>query len=416
MDEAAAKLRVALYLMPPDLKQKKTELDRLRAEEEQAGLERDYERAARKKAERMRLETEFNEERDRWEEEHKLDEVVDVNDIAEVVAQWTGIPISQMMENEAERLLHMEDRLHERIIGQEDAIHAISDAIRRARSGLKDPQRPIGSFIFIGPSGVGKTELAKALAEFMFGDAEALVRLDMSEYREQHTVSRLFGAPPGYVGYEEGGQLTEAVRRRPYRVILFDEIEKAHPEVWNALLQILDDGRLTDGQGNVVDFRNTVLIMTSNLGTEFVQRGGTLGFLTADTTGEERQTHDKIEKALESTFRPEFLNRIDEIIMFAPLSLDEMRLIVDLQMKEVSTRLEEHGLHVALSPAAREWLAQVGYDPAFGARPLRRALQKHVESPLSVSLLSGQFTQGDTVLVDLDAEKNALTFLKADPA
>jgi len=416
MDEAAAKLRVALYLMPPDLKQKKTELDRLRAEEEQAGLERDYERAARKKAERIRLETEFNEERDRWEEEHKLDEVVDVNDIAEVVAQWTGIPISQMMENEAERLLHMEDRLHERIIGQEDAIHAISDAIRRARSGLKDPQRPIGSFIFIGPSGVGKTELAKALAEFMFGDAEALVRLDMSEYREQHTVSRLFGAPPGYVGYEEGGQLTEAVRRRPYRVILFDEIEKAHPEVWNALLQILDDGRLTDGQGNVVDFRNTVLIMTSNLGTEFVQRGGTLGFLTADTTGEERQTHDKIEKALKSTFRPEFLNRIDEIIMFAPLSLDEMRLIVDLQMKEVSTRLEEHGLHVALSPAAREWLAQVGYDPAFGARPLRRALQKHVESPLSVSLLSGQFAQGDTVLVDLDTEKNALTFLKADQA
>ncbi len=415
MDEAAAKLRVALYLMPPDLKQKKTELDRLRAEEEQAGLERDYERAARKKAERIRLETEFNEERDRWEEEHKLDEVVDVNDIAEVVAQWTGIPISQMMENEAERLLHMEERLHEHIIGQEDAIHAISDAIRRARSGLKDPQRPIGSFIFIGPSGVGKTELAKALAEFMFGDAEALVRLDMSEYHEQHTVSRLFGAPPGYVGYEEGGQLTEAVRRRPYRVILFDEIEKAHPEVWNALLQILDDGRLTDGQGNVVDFRNTVLIMTSNLGTEFVQRGGTLGFLTGDTNGEERQTHDKIEKALKSTFRPEFLNRIDEIIMFAPLSLDEMRLIVDLQMKEVSSRLEEHGLHVQLSPAAREWLAQAGYDPAFGARPLRRALQKHVESPLSVSLLGGQFTSGDTVLVDLDLERNALVFLKAEP-
>jgi len=340
---------------------------------------------------------------------------VDVNDIAEVVAQWTGIPISQIMENEAERLLHMEERLHEHIIGQEDAIHAISDAIRRARSGLKDPQRPIGSFIFIGPSGVGKTELAKALAEFMFGDAEALVRLDMSEYHEQHTVSRLFGAPPGYVGYEEGGQLTEAVRRRPYRVILFDEIEKAHPEVWNALLQILDDGRLTDGQGNVVDFRNTVLIMTSNLGTEFVQRGGTLGFLTGDTNGEERQTHDKIEKALKSTFRPEFLNRIDEIIMFAPLSLDEMRLIVDLQMKEVSSRLEEHGLHVQLSPAAREWLAQAGYDPAFGARPLRRALQKHVESPLSVSLLGGQFASGDTVLVDLDLERNALVFLKAEP-
>src|SRR5690606_1755180 len=264
----AAKLRVALYSLPGDLKEMKSELDRLTAEEEQAGLERDYERAARKKAERIRLETEFNELRDKWEVEHKLDEVVDVDDIAQVIAQWTGIPVRQMMETESEKLLHMEERLHERIIGQEEAIHAISDAIRRARSGLKDPRRPIGSFIFIGPSGVGKTELAKALAASMFGDEDALVRLDMSEYREQHTASRLFGAPPGYVGYEEGGQLTEAVRRRPYRVILFDEIEKAHPEVWNSLLQILDDGRLTDGQGNQVDFRNTVLIMTSNLGTE----------------------------------------------------------------------------------------------------------------------------------------------------
>ncbi|MEN6434434.1 MAG: AAA family ATPase, partial [Anaerolineaceae bacterium] len=270
MDEAAAKLRVALYSLPDDLKQMKSELDRLVAEEEQAGNERDYERAARKKAERLRLEEQFNTQRDKWEEEHKLDEVVDVDDIAQVIAQWTGIPVTQMMESETERLLHMEDRLHERIIGQEEPISAIADAIRRARSGLKDPRRPIGSFIFIGPSGVGKTELAKALAEFMFDDEDALVRLDMSEYREQHTVSRLFGAPPGYVGYEEGGQLTEAVRRRPYRVILFDEIEKAHPEVWNALLQILDDGRLTDGQGQLVDFRNTVLIMTSNLGTEFV--------------------------------------------------------------------------------------------------------------------------------------------------
>ena len=248
---------------------------------------------------------------------------VDEDDIAEVIAQWTGIPVSQMMESEAAKLLHMEERLHERIIGQEEAIHAISDAIRRARSGLKDPRRPIGSFIFIGPSGVGKTELAKALAEFMFGDEDALVRMDMSEYREQHTVSRLFGAPPGYVGYEEGGQLTEAVRRRPYRVILFDEIEKAHPEVWNALLQILDDGRLTDGQGRVVDFRNTVLIMTSNLGTEFVRQGGTLGFLQRNDP-EERQAHEKIEKALKTTFRPEFLNRIDEIIMFSPLTMEQM--------------------------------------------------------------------------------------------
>ncbi len=416
MDEAAAKLRVALYSLPPELKEMKTDLERLTAEEEQAGLERDYERAARKKAERLRMETDFNAAREKWEDEYKLDETVDVNDIADVVAQWTGIPVAQMMETEQDKLLHMEDRLRERIRGQEEAVHAISDAIRLARSGLKDPRHPIGSFIFIGPSGVGKTELAKALAWFMFGDEEALVRLDMSEYREQHTASRLFGAPPGYVGYEEGGQLTEAVRRRPYRVVLFDEIEKAHPEVWNALLQILDDGRLTDGQGRVVDFRNTVLIMTSNLGTEFVKKGGSLGFLPrGENVDEERAAQDKIQKALKSTFRPEFINRIDEIILFSPLGMDQMREIVQLQMKEVATRLEEHGLSVELTPAALEWLAQTGYDPAFGARPLRRALQKYVESPLSVSLLSGEFKGGDRVLVDLD-EKQNLVFTKAEEA
>jgi ATP-dependent Clp protease ATP-binding subunit ClpC len=415
MDEAAAKLRVALYSLPADLKQMKTELERLQAEEEQAGLERDYERAARKKAERLRTESEFNSARDKWEDEYKLDETVDVNDIADVVAQWTGIPVAQMMETEQDKLLHMEDRLRERIRGQSEAVNAVADAIRRARSGLKDPRRPIGSFIFIGPSGVGKTELAKALAWFLFGDEDSLVRLDMSEYREQHTASRLFGAPPGYVGYEEGGQLTEAVRRRPYRVILFDEIEKAHPEVWNALLQILDDGRLTDGQGRVVDFRNTVLIMTSNLGTEFVRKGGSLGFLPhGEDSGEERAAQEKIQKALKSTFRPEFLNRIDEIILFAALGMDQMREIVDLQMKEVEARLQEHGLSVELSAAAREWLAQTGYDPAFGARPLRRALQKFIESPLSVSLLSGEFQEGDRVMVDLD-EKQSLVFHKAEP-
>jgi ATP-dependent Clp protease ATP-binding subunit ClpC len=392
----------------------KTDLDRLRAEEEQAGVERDYERAARKKADRLRMEEQFNQLRDQWEEEHKLDEVVDVDDIAQVIAQWTGIPVSQMMETEAERLLQMEDRLGERIIGQKEAINAIADAIRRARAGLKDPRRPIGSFIFIGPSGVGKTELAKALAEFMFGDEDALVRIDMSEYHEQHTVSRLFGAPPGYVGYEEGGQLTEAVRRRPYRVILFDEIEKAHPDVWNALLQILDDGRLTDGQGRTVDFRNVVLIMTSNLGTEYVRRSGTLGFLSGGPSDEDRQSHQKIETALKSTFRPEFLNRIDEVIIFSPLSLEQMREIVDLQMKEVHSRLEEHGLNVVLTPEARDWLASVGYDPAFGARPLRRALQKHVESPLSISVLSGEFAKGDTVEVALDTAENKLVFHKAE--
>jgi len=410
MDESAAKLRVALYSLPPELKEMKVEIDRLAMEEQQAGAERDYERAALKKSERLRIESEFNVKRDQWESEHQLDECVDVDDIAQVVAQWTGIPVTQMMESDSERLLHMEERLHERIVGQDEAIHAISDAIRRARSGLKDPNRPIGSFIFIGPSGVGKTELAKSLAEFLFGDEDALVRMDMSEYREQHTASRLFGAPPGYVGYEEGGQLTEAVRRRPYRVILFDEIEKAHPEVWNALLQILDDGRLTDGQGRVVDFRNTVLIMTSNLGTEFVRKGGTLGFLKSGENNEDREAESKIQSELKSTFRPEFLNRIDEIIMFSPLSLEQMYSIVDLQMQEVCTRLEEHGLSVTMTEAAREWLAKEGFDPIFGARPLRRALQKHVESPLSVSLLSGQFKEGDQVVVDLDEEKKEIVF------
>jgi len=410
IDEAAAKVRVALYSMPPDLKGMKTDVDRLRAEEEQAGLERDYERAAQKKAERLRLETEYTEKRDKWETEHQLDEVVDVDDIASVVHQWTGIPVNQMLETESEKLLHMEARLHERIIGQEEAIHAVSDAIRRARSGLKDPSRPIGSFIFIGPSGVGKTELAKALAWFMFDDEEALVRIDMSEYREQHTVSRLFGAPPGYVGYEEGGQLTEAVRRRPYRVVLFDEIEKAHPEVWNALLQILDDGRLTDGQGKVVDFRNTVLIMTSNLGTEYVTKGGTLGFFTQKGDDDERAMHSKIEKALKGAFRPEFLNRVDETIMFSPLSIEQMEEIVVLQMKEVQERLNEHDITVQLSDAARGWLAKEGYDPAFGARPLRRAIQKYVESPLSVELLGGKYKDGVVVTVDVDAEANKIVF------
>ena len=412
MDEAAAKLRVALYSLPADLKEMKVEIDKLAAEEQLAGSERDYERAALKKADRLRLESEFNQLRDRWEAEHQLDEYVDEDDIAQVVAQWTGIPVSQMLESDSEKLLHMEERLHERIVGQDEAIHAISDAIRRARSGLKDPRRPIGSFIFIGPSGVGKTELAKALAEFLFGDEEALVRLDMSEYREQHTASRLFGAPPGYVGYEEGGQLTEAVRRRPYRVILFDEIEKAHPEVWNSLLQILDDGRLTDGQGRTVDFRNSVLIMTSNLGTEFVRRGGTLGFLQGGENAEDREAHEKIQQALKSTFRPEFLNRIDEIIMFSPLSLEDVYKIVNLQMKEIRTRLEEQGLSVELTESAREFLAKAGYDPTFGARPLRRVLQKQVESPLSVSLLSGEYKEGEKVLVDLDAEKQELVFKK----
>ena len=414
MDEAAAKLRVALYSLPPDLKEMKNELDRLQTDEDAASVARDYQRAAEIKVDRLRLEGEFTEKRDKWEEEHQLDEQVDVDDIAGVVAQWTGIPVAQMMETESQKLLQMEERLHEHIIGQDEAIHAISDAIRRARSGMKDPRRPIGSFIFIGPSGVGKTELAKALAEFMFDDVDALVRIDMSEYREQHTVSRLFGAPPGYVGYEEGGQLTEAVRRRPYRVILFDEIEKAHPEVWNALLQILDDGRLTDGQGRAVDFRNTVLIMTSNLGTEYVRKSGSLGFAPSSRSSEEREAEEKITKALKGTFRPEFLNRIDEIITFSPLSMEDMVKIVRLQMKEIQERLAERGLTVELSEEACQWLAKTSYDPAFGARPLRRALQKYVESPLSVQLLGGELAANNHIIVDVDEKNDNLIFRPAE--
>ena len=412
MDEAAAKLRVALYSLPQELKEKQTEIEHLKNEEEVAGQERDYERAATMQTQRVRLEEEFYNEREAWEAEHELDEVVDENDVAEVVSQWTGIPMTQMLEAEADKLLRMEERLHERIIGQDEAITVISDAIRRARSGLKDPKRPIGSFIFIGPSGVGKTELAKALAEFMFDDEDALLRLDMSEYREQHTASRLFGAPPGYVGYEEGGQLTEAVRRRPYRVILFDEIEKAHPEVWNTLLQILDSGRLTDGQGRQVDFRNSVLIMTSNLGTEYVSRSGSLGFIDSAASDKDIEARDKINKALKDAFRPEFLNRIDEIILFSPLTKEQMVKIVDLQLKDVEQRLAENGLEVSLTKKARLWLAEHGYSADFGARPLTRALQKFIESPLSKKLLKGEYKQGGVIVVDIDPEDESQLIFK----
>ncbi len=413
MDEAAAKLRVALYSLPDNLKEMKREMDRLGAEEEQAGIERDYERAVKMKAERLRLEQDFNAQREKWEADHKLDDVVDEHDIGEVINQWTGIPMTQLMESEAQKLLHMEDRLHEKVIGQDEAIKAISDAIRRARSGLKDPRRPSGSFIFVGPSGVGKTYLAKALAEFLFDDEDALVRIDMSEYREQHTVSRLFGAPPGYVGYEEGGQLTEAVRRRPYRVVLFDEIEKAHPEVWNALLQILDDGRLTDGQGRQVDFRNTVLIMTSNLGTEFVRKGGTLGFLDSGDGEDIKSSHENIDKALKTAFRPEFLNRIDDVIIFSPLSTAEIAEIVNLQVKEIEERLETYGVTLDVTSEARQWLSDHGYDPVMGARPLKRALQKYLESPLAEQLLAGKFKNGDRILVKLDGD-NELVFERGE--
>jgi ATP-dependent Clp protease ATP-binding subunit ClpC len=401
IDEAAARLRVALNTLPPELKAMKGEIERLLQEEEQAGLNRDYERAAQIRMRRLRLQKEFEARRAQWQRERNLDEVVSEADVAQVVAAWTGIPVAQVMETEAEKLLHMEERLRERVVGQDEAIAVVADAIRRARAGLKDPRRPIGSFLFLGPTGVGKTELAKALAEYLFGDEDALVRLDMSEYREYHTVSRLFGAPPGYVGYEEGGQLTEAVRRRPYRVILFDEIEKAHPDVWNALLQILDDGRLTDGQGHTVDFRNTIIIMTSNVGTEHLRRSGTMGFLPATSERERMEERQRIERALRETFRPEFLNRIDEIVIFNRLTMEHVMQIVDIQMRQIQARLAEHGLQVILTEAARRWLAEEGYDPSFGARPLKRVLQKQVESPLAVRLLRGEFRAGDVIVVDV---------------
>ncbi len=405
MDEAAAKLRVALHTLPPELKELQAELQQLQTEIDAASGLEDYQRAAELKTKRINVRAEFNLKRGMWEQENQLDETIEERDIAEVVANWTGIPVARMMETEAEKLLRMEEAIHTRIVGQDEAVAAVSDAIRRARSGLKDPNRPIGSFIFLGSSGVGKTELAKVLAWFLFDDEDALVRIDMSEYRERHTVSRLFGAPPGYVGHERGGQLTEAVRRRPYRVVLFDEIEKAHPDVWNALLQILDEGRLTDGQGHIVNFRNTVVIMTSNIGTEFAHQGGTLGFMQAGASSQEGSTsQDKIERQLKQTFRPEFLNRIDEVIVFNNLDVDDMERIVDLQMEEVKERLAELGLDVELTGASRSWLAREGFDPQFGARPLRRALQRHVESPLSVKLLRGDFEKGDVVVVDVGDE------------
>jgi len=404
MDEAAAKRRVALHTLPPELKGLRADLQRLQTEIEAASTVEDYKRAAELKTDRINVQAEFNLKREMWQREYQLDETIEEGDIAEVVASWTGIPLAQMMETEAEKLLRMEEALHQRIIGQEEAVSAVADAIRRGRSGLKDPRRPIGSFILVGSSGVGKTELAKALAWFLFDDEDALLRVDMSEYREQHTVSRLFGAPPGYVGYDQGGQLTEAVRRRPYRVILFDDIEKAHPDVWNALLQILDDGRLTDGQGRLVDFRNSVIIMTSNLGTEFVHKSGTLGFMRAGEDGHEDEANREIEKALKNTFRPEFLNRIDEIIIFGDLTVEDVEQIVNLQMGEIADRLAEQGLAVDLTDAARGWLARQGFDPQFGARPLRRALQRHVESPLSVQLLRGEFARGDLVVVGAGEE------------
>ncbi len=350
-----------------------------------------------------------------WRHEQGLDEVVDREDVAEVIESWTGIPVKRMLQTEATKLLHMEGHLHERVVGQERAIEAVADAIRRGRSGLKDPKRPMGSFIFLGPTGVGKTELARALAAFLFDDEEAMVRVDMSEFRAGHTVSRLIGSPPGYVGYGEGGQLTEAVRRRPYQVVLFDEIEKAHPEIFNVLLQVLDDGRLTDGQGRTVDFRNTVIIMTSNLGTKYMSSSsGPLGFRVGERADNKVVNNQAIEDDLKEMFRPEFLNRVDEIIIFESLSAVQLREIVELQVKRMAINLTAHGITIVLDEASCDWLAQKGYDPQFGARPLKRVIMRAIESPLSRKLLAGEFREGDTVHVTVAEGGEELAFTKVD--
>jgi ATP-dependent Clp protease ATP-binding subunit ClpC len=336
----------------------------------------------------------------------KISEAVDEEDIAQLVSKWTGIPVTQMMEGESQKLVHMEDRIHERMIDQEEAVTAVSEAIRRSRAGLKDPKRPIGSFMFLGPTGVGKTELARSLAWFLFDDETAMVRLDMSEYQERHTVSRLIGAPPGYVGFEEGGQLTEAVRRRPYRVILLDEIEKAHPDVFNALLQVMDDGRLTDGQGRTVDFKNTVIIMTSNTGVEYIKKEGPIGFAAPkDATKAQRQSYENMKEqvmtAVRKTFRPEFINRLDDILVFHELAKEQLNKIVDLMLKDLQKRLTERKLNLELTKSAKNWLSEAGFDPTFGARPLRRAIERYVENPLSSKILAGEFKEGETVIGDL---------------
>jgi len=410
IDEAASKLRIDAESLPADVKNKEERIAELLDQEDAAAQRTEYERAAEIRVERLRLQEEYESERQTLMQGRRADMVVGERDIAELVSKWTGIPTGRLLEGEGERLVHMEDSLHERLIGQEEAVVAVAEAIRRSRSGLSDPRRPIGSFIFLGPTGVGKTELAKALAQFMFDDESNMVRIDMSEYMEKHSVSRLIGAPPGYVGYEEGGQLTEEVRRRPYRVVLFDEIEKAHPDVFNILLQVLEDGRLTDGHGRTVDFRNTVIIMTSNLGTSGIRRQA-FGFRTDDKAGkdEDQKLKESVNAALKETFRPEFLNRIDETIIFHPLTQEQIVRVVGLMIKDVQGRLEERGITFELTADANLWLGKEGYDPVYGARPLRRAVTRFLENPMSKGILSGEFISGDHILVDAGDEGLALS-------
>ena len=407
IDEAASKIRIDSQLHPKTLREKEESLRRLEIEEIAASERADYEKAAEVKAERLRMEQVFEDEMSVFDVESCAGEgsatsaVVDAEDIAALIAAWTGIPVARLLETEAERLVNMEERIHERVVGQELAVQAVSDSVRRARAGLNDPSKPIGSFIFLGPTGVGKTELAKALAWYMFDDEENMVRIDMSEYMEAHSVSRLLGAPPGYVGFEEGGQLTEAVRRRPFRVVLFDEIEKAHPDVFNVLLQLLEDGRLTDSKGRTVDFRNTIVIMTSNLGTGEAHQEA-LGFLRQVNEKDTRERlRGSIEESLKKSFRPEFLNRIDEIVVFDAIERKQLLKIVDIMVSDIQSRMEERGIELILTEDAKTWLANEGFDQVYGARPLRRTIQRFIENPLSTKIIRGDFKGKDSVLVDL---------------
>jgi len=402
IDEACSKVRLRSYTVPPNLKELEAKLENIRKEKDAAVQSQEFEKAAALRDTEQKIREELERTKNEWKEaQGRSDTAVTPEDIAQIVASWTGIPVSQLKEEETERLLKMEDILHKRVIGQEEAVKAVSKAIRRARAGLKDPKRPMGSFIFLGPTGVGKTELARALAEALFGDENAVIRIDMSEYMEKHSTSRLVGAPPGYVGYEEGGQLTEKVRRKPYSVVLLDEIEKAHPEVFNILLQVLEDGRLTDSKGRVVDFRNTLIIMTSNIGAEAIKRGSKLGFTAeADATRDYQNMRDKVLEELKKAFRPEFLNRIDETIVFHSLDEAHIEQIVTLMSDELRKRLNEQDIDFSLTENAKKFLAKEGFDPTYGARPLRRAIQKHIEDRLSEELLKGNIAKGDKLVID----------------
>ncbi|MGE5593580.1 MAG: ATP-dependent Clp protease ATP-binding subunit [Betaproteobacteria bacterium] len=403
VDEASSKVRLATTIEPPDIKKLEDEFNRIRTEKEAAIKNEEFEKAAALRDKEQKIKEEIDAKKNEWQSKRGMAEAtVTAEHIAQVVSSWTGIPVAQLAEEETQRLLKLEETLHKRVIGQDEPVEALARAIRRARAGLKDPRRPIGSFIFLGPTGVGKTELARALAEALFGDEDAMIAFDMSEYMERHTVSRLIGAPPGYVGYEEAGQLTERVRRRPYSVVLFDEIEKAHPDVFNVLLQVLEEGRLTDGKGRTVDFRNTVIIMTSNVGANLIDRESRLGFTAReDEEYSYEQMKEKITSELRRTFRPEFLNRVDEIIVFRALTPEQIRRIVDLQLKDVEARLKDHDIHLEVTEEAKDLLAKEGFSKEFGARPLRRTIERMIENRLSEELLQGRIKDGDTVQVSV---------------